>query len=110
MQNFQDVQNSKKIISMEDSTKVFPSNNLDVDLEAEGIYDDQDDENEDQENIGNCHQNEFQENELGLIFEEYGISEKGNESMDLNVEENICGNLVTKMNANHVVFDPVLEK
>ena len=107
MQNFQDVENSKKIVSKQDS-----SENL-IDVNSEGDFE-QDTNCEIDEN-GECNQgislkdfeNQVWDDDLDVILEEFGLHADIDGSTNFQLEENICGNLTTKMKEHHIIHDPV---
>jgi hypothetical protein len=107
MQNFQDIENSKKIVSKQDSSEVL------IDVNSEGDFE-QDTNFEIDEN-GECNQgitskefeNQVRDDGLDVIFEEFGLHADIDGWTNFQLEENVCRNLTKKMKEHHVSHDPV---
>jgi hypothetical protein len=75
MQNIQDVQNSKKIVSKQESLEVLSGvdSEFDVEQDTNCEMDVSDDEN--QEMSMKTFENQVQDDNLDVIFEEFGIQD-----------------------------------
>jgi hypothetical protein len=107
MQNIQDVQNSKKIVSKQDSFEVLSGvdSEFDVEQDTNCEIDVNDDEN--QEMSMKTFENQVQDYDLDVIFEEFGIQDDNYGLTNCQLGENVCGNLKRKMKEQHVIHDPV---
>jgi hypothetical protein len=107
MQNFQDVENSKKIVSKQDSSEVLIDVNSEDDFEQ--------DTNCEIDGNGECNQgislkefeNQEKDGDLDANFEEFGLQADIDGSTNFQLEENVCGNLTKKMKEHHIIHDPV---
>ena len=104
MQNIQDVQNSKKIVSKQESFEV--SSGVDSEFDAEQdmncVMDANDDENH--EMSMKTFENQVQDDDLDVIFEEFGIQDDNDGLTNLQLGEIFCGNLRRKMKEKHWIF------
>jgi hypothetical protein len=107
MQNIQDIENSKKIISKQEttpnSTNLDPSFYISRDENSTGGE-------SDTQNHGTSLKNRQDhdiDDDLDVIFEEFGIHDEIGNIGNVTVDGNICGNLTRKMKEQHVISDPV---
>jgi hypothetical protein len=107
MQNIQDVQNSKKIVSKQESFEV--SSGVDSEFDAEQDMNCKMDANDDEnhEMSMKTFENQVQDDDLDVIFEEFGIQDDNDGLTNLQLGQIFCGNLTRKMKEQHVIHDPV---
>jgi hypothetical protein len=104
MQNKQDVENSKKNVTMNDDlTYKTEKPNLSTDFTLD--YDDVE-EDEDNDNDGvNLNSSHIDKVNLDLIVEEFGIHEKN--VIEEVLKENVIGSLNNKMKEIHIITSPI---
>ena len=104
MQNIQDVENSKKNVTMNDDlTYKTEKPNLSTDFTLD--YDDVE-EDEDNDNDGvNLNSSHIDKVNLDLIVEEFGIHEKN--VIEEVLKENVIGSLNNKMKEIHIITSPI---
>jgi hypothetical protein len=104
MQNIQDVENSKKVVTMNnDLTNKTKKPNLSPDFTLD--YDDvKDDEDNDNDGVS-LNSSNVDEVNLDLIVEEFGIHEKN--VLGEVLKDNVIGSLNNKMKEIHIITSPI---
>jgi len=75
MQNIQDVQNSKKIVSKQESFEVLSGVDSECDAEQDMNCEIDVNDDENQEMSMKIFENQVQDEDLGVIFEEFGFQD-----------------------------------
>jgi hypothetical protein len=107
MQNIQDVQNSKKIVSKQESLEVLSGVDSEFDAEQDTNCELDVNDDENQEISMKTFENQVQDDDLDVIFKEFGIQDVNDGLTNCQLGENFCGNLTRKMKEQHVIHDPV---
>jgi hypothetical protein len=104
MQNIQDVENSKKIVTMNDDlTNKTEKPNLSPDFTLD--YDDvEDDEDNDNDGVS-LNSSNVDEVNLDLIVDEFGIHEKN--VLGKVLKDNVIGSLNNEMKEIHIITSPI---
>jgi hypothetical protein len=55
-------------------------------------------------------ENQVQDDDLDVIFEEFGFQDDNDGLTNLQLGENFCGNLRRKMKEQHIIHDPVFSE
>ena len=107
MQNIQDVENSKKIISKQEPSEALGNQETDSDIEPDEISEIQGCDDDYQGTTLKPLMNQVQDDDLDMIFEEYGVHGINGGSLNFEVAKNASNNLARKMKKEHVIHDPV---
>ena len=107
MQNIQDVQNSKKIVSKQESFEVLSGVDSEFDAEQDTNCEMDVNDDENQEMSMKTFENQVQDDDLDVIFEEFGIQDDNDGLANLQLGQNFSGYLTRKMKEQHVIHDLV---
>ena len=105
MQNFQDVENSKKIIAKPELQKEIELHEMEIDTDFQIHNDESLDITIPSEKDGpTVHDHD---GDLEMIFEEFGIVNEYENGINGSIQEHVCGNLKSTMKKLHIIDDPV---
>jgi hypothetical protein len=107
MQNIQDVENSRKIVSKKESSEVLSGVDLEFDVEQDTYCEIDVNDDENHEMSLKTFDNQVRDDDLDVIFEEFGIQDYNDGLTNFQLGENVCGNLTRKMKEQHIIHDPV---
>ena len=107
MQNIQDVENSKKIISKQEMTPNSTKLDSSFDISSDESSTDGESDTQDHDMSLKKTQDHDIDEDLDVIFEEFGFHDEIGNIGNFTVDGNICGNLRRKMKKQHVISYPV---